>query len=142
MPRPMYVICAQSGAEDKRTNLVSLFNIVERFEAVPLPTTNPAIIQSPTLYILAVWVQGETDQPDNDFEHQFVFSWPEQEPILTEPMRFRFEKPLYRFMAINPGPLFFRGTGTFRIESKVRLVGTEEWLRQEYLVAVEMKNPE
>jgi hypothetical protein len=36
MPRAVYIICSESGAEDERTRLVSHFNVIERVELTKL----------------------------------------------------------------------------------------------------------
>jgi hypothetical protein len=37
MPKPVYIICAEAGAEDKVTGLASYFNVVEKLQVREIP---------------------------------------------------------------------------------------------------------
>jgi hypothetical protein len=139
MPRPVFIICAQSGSEDKDTHLLSMFNIMERIIIAPLPEGSDPLTTQPTntLRVAAAWMRTEGDVPQKEFEHQMVFRPPSgQPPVTTEIVRFRFDKPYYRATAITSGFLFFAGMGILLVESRIRPVGTEEWLSQDYPILV------
>src|SRR5262245_21223731 len=107
MPRPVYIICAESGSEDKDTQLLSLFNIVERIEVTPLPQgEGPFLVLTTALRVAAVWMRGEGETAEDEFEHQMVISPPANaEPVSTEVTPFRFEKLLRRFSLKTVVPL-------------------------------------
>jgi hypothetical protein len=47
MPKPVYIICSQAGIEDKRTGLVSIFNVIEKIQITTKqldPTSKQSIL--------------------------------------------------------------------------------------------------
>jgi hypothetical protein len=139
MPRPSYIICAQHIVEDKRTSLVSLFNIVERVEIHPLPTVDgPIFLEAMNLHFQAVWMREDGDNAQDEFEHQLLITSTAADPIIGVPVTFRFENPLQRFAGRIQAHLMFAGPGTMRVESRIRRVGSDGWLTQDYLIPVEL----
>jgi hypothetical protein len=142
MARPVYIICSESGTEDKLTGLVSHFNVLERIQISKVPSSGPEetiLVQTLTFRATAVWMRSEDDSPDKEFEYQTILHIPpdNREQVVQEG-RFFFgaDKPLYRIVVMGSGPPF-AGPGIFRIESRIRKVGDETWLRQDYPIEVE-----
>lgn len=152
MPRPVFILCSKSGVEDKESSLISLFDIVEKLQItkVPIPqvTTQegprpPVVIQYQPLRIVAVWMALPEDDPQQNYDYSMiVFGPPKGEPIGVEAGGvFRFTKPLHRFTMRIEGPLPMQGPGLIKIESRIRKVGEENWLSQDYPIIVEEIEP-
>lgn len=140
MLRPVYIIASQSTAEDKLTNLMSLFSVFEsvEFHAEPISGNHPMPAQQ--FRVVAVWMREEGDEAI-EFEQQFRFHRPglgiEE---VSAPAQFRFESPerwLHRFMLICNSFPPVSASGIFEVESRVRRVGSEDWVSQRYPIRVQ-----
>jgi len=148
MPRPVYIICSESGAQDASTNLLSLFQVFESLQLNEIPPEDlqsgkPVIIPIPTIHAVAVWMSQPDDPPDQEYEFQMAFLLPpnDAERIVHEG-KFSFikGKPLYRMVVRGYMPQL-TSPGLFRIECRIRKVGEENWLRQDYPIPVEAVTP-
>jgi hypothetical protein len=143
MPRPVYILCSESGSEDAQTRLLSHFNTIERIRIAPLPAEivqpgKPIPIPSVALRATAVWMSNEEDSPEQEYEYQMAFYLPpdgEEQLVLEGRFFFDADKPLYRMVVLGMWPPF-RAPGVLRIESRIRPVGGTEWLRQDYPISV------
>ena len=71
MPKPVYIICSESGSEDKTTSLVSHFKVLEQIEIrePPKPPEGGTIVIGPLNFqMVAVWTAAEGDDPDQKYE--------------------------------------------------------------------------
>jgi hypothetical protein len=145
MPRPLYIICAESGSEDNRTGLVSHYNVIETIqlqkqpEGMPPGAVEPGSIRLPMLKFraTAVWMKRE-DEPQGEYEFEMkLYIPPTSKEVLVQSGTFSFSpgKPLYRIVLIAAGPAF-ESPGTFRVESRVRRIGTDKWETQDYPIPV------
>lgn len=140
MLRPVYIIACQSTAEDKLTNLMSLFSVFESVEFHAGPASGNQPIPAQQLRVVAVWMRGEGAETI-EFEHQFRFHRPGlgiQE--VAAPAAFRFESSdrwLHRFMLICDGFPAVSESGIFELESRVRRAGGEDWVSQRYPIRVQ-----
>src|SRR6516162_554291 len=130
MPRPLYIICAESGSEDARTGLVSHFNVIESIQVwkrVDSNSSDQVRLPMLTFRATAVWMKNE-GEPDGEYEFQMVLHLPPtNKELVAQEGRFSFlGKPFFRIALIAGGPPF-EGPGVFRIESRVRRVGAEKW---------------
>jgi hypothetical protein len=143
MPEPVYLICAESGAEDKQTDILSLFNIVERLVITPMPPVDGVVLVPPqVLRVVAVWMRNENDGPEDEFEQQMVFSPPAgAASVMTGVTPFRFEKLLHRFTVKMNIALAFAGPGMFWVETRVRRRGADEWITHRYPIVVDAEPP-
>ena len=138
MPKPVYVLCAENVSTDRETNLVSLFNVLERFEftAGPQPADKIAAkILSPVVRAIAVWAREKGDL-GKEFEHQFEIAVPgnPKNPVGPSPFQFGQDKILHRFvLTIQLGPM---KSGALKITSKVRRKGAKSWENQSYEIQV------
>lgn len=147
MPKPVYIICAEGVTEDRRTNLVSLFNVLEKLTATVEPDgdNEEKVQRLPLLRFraLAVWMREESDPLDQEFEAKLQLIIPPDGEEITLPVRRRFKFKegghLQRISLTFEGGPPMKGPGTLRVLSLVRAVGSEEWLRQEYPIFVEFK---
>jgi hypothetical protein len=79
----------------------------------------------------------EEDKPDETFDYEMVFVIPPaNKELVAVKGQFLFTKPLHRFFIDCVG-LPIEGTGILRIESRIRKVSSEEWLRQSYPIFLE-----
>jgi hypothetical protein len=140
MPKAVYILCSESGSEDKTTNVVSHFNVIEQIEIRELarPPGSVPFVQALSCRITAVWAKAESDEPSQEYEFRFsLYLPPEGNELPIGSGTFSLEKPRFRAMGFVAG-LVFPGTGTFRVECKIRPIGGGEdsWITQSYEIPV------
>lgn len=149
MPRPIYMICSDSGAVDRQTGRVSHFNVVDMFTITIDESVQPAseaqvaaAIETSILNIqvVAAWGLDEHEDSKQEYEIQFASHRPgEDRETASEVMPFSLEKSLNR-MVVNVGiggnPKTI--SGFWRFESRIRPKGTEAWQAQTYLIRTEV----
>jgi len=105
MARPLYIICAEAGAEDKSTGRVSHFNVIEKISIskAPISPGGQAIVRILPLIVTAVWIATPGDEAFT-FEYQFVFKFEPggKRDIITQD-KFLFSLPMHRFSLQVPG---------------------------------------
>ena len=153
MPRPVYIIASESTSEDARSNVLSIFNVIERIEiefavisaTSQPPPLSPAAIQGNLnrFVVIAVWMKLPTDNPDDAHQHQMAMCYPDgTEKIVADDNNVLFandDRPRNRYGLVVAGsPTTMEGT--FRFESRMRRVGNEEWIRQDYPIRVVVKH--
>jgi len=139
MPKPVYILCSESGSEDKITGLVSLFNLIEKIQIVKREQNEP--VPSLSLRVTATWARGE-DELDQLFEFETAaYLPPDNDEMMLGKGEFRFTMPFQRITMRMQGSLVFQGPGMLRIENRIRRAGTDEWFRQEYPILVEVQVP-
>lgn len=148
MPKPIYIICSESGSEDRVTNSVSHFNVLEQIElrAVPEPAPGqPTLILAPAFQVDSVWLREDTDDPEQLFECEVVFHLPEVKGMVVSATKFAFEKPRYRYTVRASSVIgrdelskFGKNAGIFVAECRVRKFGDpqEVWTSQYYPLAI------
>lgn len=152
MPRPVYIIAAESTTEDARSNVLSIFKVIERIEieftvisatSQPQPPS-PIAIQGTLNHfdVIAVWMKLSTDNPAAAHQHQMALCYPEgTEKIVAADSNVIFandDRPLNRYGLVVAGTPTTMD-GTFRFERRMRRVGDEEWIRQDYPLRVVVK---
>jgi hypothetical protein len=140
MPKPVFIICSESGSEDRVTGLVSLFKVIERIELHdrPAPEEGRPIVPHPLPFqFVAVWALSEGDDTDHEYEFEHKLTLPEGRETTLQSGTFFFEKerPRHRFTVIVNG-FVPKGAGLFRVESRIRKVGEGNWLVQAYEMPV------
>jgi hypothetical protein len=144
MPRPGYLICAASGSLDQYTEAVSLFNIIE---SIGVSAVNPrgdgtiAIPPPMSMRIIAVWLKGENDAPEDRFETEIAGYAPvDGRPLFRADFpAFQFGNPVRRFIvpAVVFPPTTVVAPGLMRFECGIRREGDASWLVvQQYFVVV------
>ena len=142
MPRPVYIICSESGAIDETTNLVSHFSVLEQITFRRRPDQEKLADRPLALFrcrVVAVWMKTDDDVIDRDYESQVVLvAPPEGRETIVGEQRFRFaaDKRLQRFIADLGGPFPAKGSGTLWIKHRIRMVGHAEWMTQEFPIVV------
>ena len=120
MPIPVYIICCESGTEDKYTGMASLFNIIDR---ISLKTTDAQKSEigligrtSPPIRIVAVWSASHAD----DFEGEFIsevrmslLPKNQEATLLSDSVRFTSAMPRHRSTVIVSGFQSDEKTGNF-----------------------------
>jgi hypothetical protein len=146
MPRPLYMICASSGALDQYTNTMSLYRVIEsvRLRAIQ-PQPGSLVILSPlSMLIVAAWVKEPQDEPEQTFEAEIGGFMPgnEGELFSTSFPPFKFETPVHRLIVpeLKIPPTLPASSGLLRFESRIRRAGETEWRwRQEYVIFMEVE---
>ena len=149
MPKPLYILCSQSGSEDKLTGLMSHFSVLEQIEVRPpqpaldgaihiVGSVNMQVVSSVDFQVVAMWRKTSMDDPEQPF--QFILSLflpPNNEVLELLNGTFMFEKPRFRATAIVQG-LILRSPGILRAECRVRKLDDNDdaWIVQEFDVDV------
>ena len=142
MPRPVYIICSESGAIDEATNLVSHFSVLEQITFRRRPDEEKLADRPLALFrcrVVAVWMKTDDDVIDRDYESQVVLvDPPEGKETIVGEQRFRFaaDKRLQRFIADLVGHFPAEGSGTLWIKHRIRMVGHAEWMTQEFPIVI------
>jgi hypothetical protein len=141
MPRPVLIVCAESGAVDKLTNRLSVFDIVEKVLFQRIENQPPgSILPKFKMQVVAIWMRQDDESDDDQFESEFaiVTSGSQQEASVVK-MEFSFEpgKQLFRGIALLDAPLPIDGAGRMEILNRVRKVGDADWITQSYPILVE-----
>ncbi|MCZ6688640.1 MAG: hypothetical protein O7H41_03455 [Planctomycetota bacterium] len=143
MPRPLYILCCESYAVDSQTGKLSIFNLLEQIirtkESSPKSGRD---VPRPALSFvgMAAWGREENDDPNNEYEFDLRIHRPgEGEVIVARAGKFMFAplpKLAYRFIVHMLNTDFWQESGEFRFESRIREIGSTEWLSQHYPVSV------
>ena len=100
MPRPLYIICAESLLLDRTTNLTTVVNVLEgiRFS---LPGSRlpqePRTLASQGFYGTAVRMRLDDDNPDQEYEFEIHMQFPGKEDQVAQSGKFKFTKRFHRF---------------------------------------------
>ena len=140
MPKPVYIVCSLSGAEDTATGLISLFHVLETIRVIRQDPGQRR--DAPTVRTTAVWMRTEDDDPSDEYEFQSVFRQPSDgtEQILKAG-QFSFGKPIFRFVteitfANFPGP------GVLTAIHRIRKIGEgSKWISQEFPILLQEHIP-
>lgn len=145
MPKPVFIICSESGSVDRFTNLLSIHNIIERLSIRKRDERDGGEVpdgHAPWLSIrvTALW-EAEDDDRDERFEYQVGLRFPEQEEKTVAEGEFMFKSRNYRFVIRADGPPPSQD-GSLIASSRIRRTGDDVWLSQEYEIEVEMTHEE
>jgi hypothetical protein len=144
MPKPVYILCSESGSEDKKTGLISHFNVIEKllFAKVPAPEPGAMNVAAVPVQITAVWMRDEGDSPEQEFQFEIAVCQPEQQfevglagGLLT------FHLPLSRVSFRFRGGLPVATSGIIWVEARLRKTGEEAWQTQRYPIFTEEAPP-
>jgi hypothetical protein len=143
MPSPVFIIVARAAVEDRTTNILSLFSVVESLnvavtpnpenaDPVLLEALNDARRRASEYAAFAVWRREDGDE-NAVFEHQFSMVFPDREdPVPAAPFQFNSAMPLQRFrLDINGIPPLAQSC-TIYVESRVRRPDSGEQWQQRY----------
>ena len=149
MPTPIYIICCESGTEDKYTGMASLFNIIDRIVVKPRdPEKTDSGAPNPwgslSMRIVAVWAANGDGDFDGEFdgELRMLMSPQNQEQILmTDKVRFTRAMPRHRSTVIISG-FQAEQVGQVIVESTIKRAGESEHLTQRYAIDVLVSPPD
>ena len=153
MAKPAYIICSRSKSEDRETNALSLFEIVER---VALDASNPPESleeQEPSApqtqrgssvfiaCVLAVWLKEEDDYGAS-YEAEFGMVSPSGTDIPVPLPPFTMAKDagsfLHRLMVRLDGLPPLTEGGVWMMEARIKRIGSSEWNKQRYPIVVDV----
>ena len=143
MPRPKYILCAESFAHDKVTNLMSFFNVIEGYSvtraAEPIPEGTTPIANAPLrLAGIAAWELNEGESVDEELEYELTLKYPGEGEMPIKSGEFRMAKRFHRFTVRMEVPgIPVAGNDTIVFRSKVRRRG-DEWCIQEYTIPIDV----
>jgi hypothetical protein len=147
MPKPLYILAAHSSAMDKETGSFSVFECVDKIVAQPIEKIEgPVLIVWRPFQVVAAWM-GEFGDENIQFDSEIrVFVPGKDEPIGAFVSTFKFFQPtpdahIMRFIGKFEHPLPVDRAGFIRIESRIRIWGSDKWLTQEHPIRVEIGPP-
>ena len=146
MPRPLYILCAQSFAINQDTNTLSVFHILESLNTFiglqPSPGETVVSHERFAFVGFAAWRRGEGEDSDQEYEFEILLKRPDQEqPVSMTPGTFKFTMPNQRFNVHFAQMEPFTQSGDLVFTSRIRPVGTTEWLTQDYPIRVDVHRP-
>ena len=150
MPLPIYIICSESGTEDRYTGLMSHFNVLEKFllskidpsKVSQLPQPAPAIPLG-RIRVVSVWMKMDEESEDDEFEYSLdVVLPPDGKRTCASTGKFKFTKPLYRIQINLIGQPPIEGSGVLWIECNVRQLASDSWMAQRYPIIIELQSNE
>lgn len=142
MPKPVFIICAREIVEDKSTNLLSIFTVIEKIEAVASDSEiprgrdgRPGIPpQFQQIKVVAVWMQQDGDR-DGEFEHEFQVDVGDFHRDMAGNFTFD-DAPLKRFQLTLVGFPIPDESCVGYVRSRIRRPGSVEWQIQEYPIPI------
>ncbi len=140
MPKPVYIVCSLSGAEDKATGLISLYHVLETILVIRHPDQRR---DAPTtVRTTAVWMRTEEDDPTDEYEFETGFLHPSESTAqIVKAGQFSFGKPIFRFVA-DITFANFPGPGVLTAIHRIRKIGEgSEWISQEFPILLQEHIP-
>src|SRR5208283_6230207 len=127
MPIPVYILCSESGAEDKETRRFSHFHVIEQMNVARLSEASGQVWLVPSLEFQAValWAREDSDGPEQEFEFRWLVRLPKGEEMVVHTGKFRFQSRLQRIVLTGGGNLF-QTPGEFSVQCHIRPVGATE----------------
>jgi hypothetical protein len=142
MPKPVYILCCQSGCDDQKTNLASHFNVYDRLDirlGANKPDTNePELSLTIPLRVVSVWSADDNTDYGAEYDVEVTLRVPPsgtEISIYSGGFRFERERPRQRFTFDIQG-FFVQAAGEIVAESRIRKTGDSRWLRQRYSIKV------
>lgn len=141
MPKPVYMLCAESGAVDRFTNLVSVYNIFERIQiADAIPSSGlqrAAHIGSLNIRIISVVMREDADE-GRDFDFELSIHLPQENPTIMQAGVFQFKSIYHRFLVDFVGVAKLK-PGNLEVFCKIKPKGDLDWLiEQEFMIPIEL----
>lgn len=140
MPRPVYIICSESGSDDRHTNLVSHFNVLEKIHFFRNAPDQKKPVTMFKFRGTAVWMREDGDI-GVEFEWEYVLGLPmSKTPHVMSKGTFSYpsEAMLWRCVVNYEGPPPIDGSGMLSIEHRVRPVNSnDEWIVQKFPLIIE-----
>jgi len=144
MPKPVFIICSESGTVDRFTNLVSIHNVIEHLtchagESGEKKDGAPGGLGISKMRATAQWSKSEGDD-SRAFFHEFTISMFGSPPKVISASAFAFRTPFHRFVVdlILPSSTELEDAeSNIVFTSRIRAKGEEEWISQSYTIPVE-----
>jgi hypothetical protein len=137
MPRPVSLICAEGGSEDKTTGLISVFNVIEQ---ISFKRAEPNQPQMPfKMRIITSWLREESDRDEQQFECEVSFLQPASHtevPLAKTDFAFVKGKPLFKTIILFESALPIDGEGLMEVHCKVRHKNSDTWQIQSHPIIV------
>lgn len=146
MPRPVYILCSETQLQDKTTGMVSHINIFDSVHisqvvpGQPLPPRGPEMLAAFKFVVSASWMREESDDEGQEYDFQIAILPPDPNPeFLGFQGKFVFSTRFHRFDLNIHGPSLTK-PGIYWIESRIRKIGSQEWIKQAYPLVAELVN--
>jgi len=147
MPRPAYILFAESGSLDEFTNQVSAFNIVELIivrKSIPDLPPFPSRQIKRKFRLIAAWIKDDGDTPDVVFQIQLSCFDQAGRAIYTsgiDSFSFTPDSYFHRYIASTVEFNGFPSLGEYSVEARLRRVGEQEWMVRQSFPFLVMEIP-
>jgi len=156
MARPVFMVCCSSRSEDRNTNFLSIFEILEGYKLATLKVRDGKLIDAEVtklategqfqtgvhFCVISLWMQTEDDSKDDEFLHELAITDPgEPEKIATSGV-FRFEKSFQRLIVELHKGGQWKQSGICEVESRIKKKNSPEWIRQRFPIPIQVVQPE
>lgn len=138
MPKPVFIICSQSGSDDRFTGLLSLFNVIDRIRIARRSEHigGASLSTTPRFRVTASWLREDPDK-SREFEYEVLALLPPTGSEFTlRKGTFIFNRPFKRLTAKIIKPIPFE-EGVLTVQCRVRLLGENQWIVQETPIVIE-----
>lgn len=142
MPRPVYILGCQGSSTDKDSGLFSAFELIEKvtFAAIPEPKEGEkyVMVRTTPFRIIATWLidieSGERYEDQFEQEIRLIQSDGEVVPLISAAASFKNPQPerFLRITLVLEGGPPANKSGIAKAQARIRKVGEQEWVSQEY----------
>ena len=147
MPRPQFIVCAESSAVDQEANRLSIFNVMDGItvfisdgnsHSTVRPEINPVTaLNSLNFRVIAVWMRIDPDDsPKDEYDYEFTLNAPGEPEKQISAGTFQFSSPMYRLQLLVFRDKPWTETGMVKIVSKICKRSSDEkkrkWQNQSY----------
>jgi hypothetical protein len=138
MPKPVHIVCSESGSEDRITGKVSLVNLIEKIQIQKIPEKQTVVILAQfSLWVSSLWHREKHDE-DKEFEYESLLYLPPEDSVVDAGKgAFLFNKQSARITARFSGLIPFKGPGIMRAVVRIRAISGGDWISQEQPIEVE-----
>lgn len=153
MPRPLFILCAESLSFDRFSGLVSVFQILEGYSYLidtrgtgkllssinPDQIANAMPFPSMSFFGLAAWMRLDGESPDTEYEYELAVDGPGEPEKKVTSGKFKFSKLTHRFRCRIVRSTPWPQDGMLRFISRIRPAGTTEWMSQDYPMPIDRR---
>ena len=149
MPRPVFIICARGSVQDKDSNLLSLYDVVEKLVLIPLPKItgqSVIVVQSQPFHSVSTWMlePDKGDSHEDDYALEFRLLPPDgKEAVVLQSSKTRLGAADENFQRITlkiESLLPFTVSGLWEFEARIRKDGSDGWISQSYPLQIDIRD--
>lgn len=140
MPRPVYMLCCQSGAQDHKTGRLSHFGVythisIRDFTDKPARADGRVVVRAVPFRVVAVWDRNP-GEPNGEYDAEIRMVLPpngDEWSMNLGQVEFNDDRLQ---LSVDLEDLFFAGPGRLRVENRVKHKDEETWHTQSYEIEI------